>query len=71
MELRDFFAGMALCGLVSMQRSKRCCNAFLKRAQSLDVEPEDFMAMLAYDYADAMLRVREQREGSHADCGGF
>ena len=55
MTLRDWFAGMALQGIVHAVSA-----AALHR--SAQTPPDDIMARWSYDYADSMLAARERKE---------
>ena len=56
MELRDYFAGQALVGMLPSQEMKDAADAL-----ELSVfDMPDFLAVMAYQYADAMLKVKAQ-----------
>jgi hypothetical protein len=55
MNLRDYFAGQALCVIEPQQA--------LAAARDAGKSPSKFMAGLAYELADAMLSHRQQGEG--------
>jgi hypothetical protein len=59
MELRDYFAGQALVGLITQTIIAEAAQAAMKSAEMHDISVHDVIARSAYTYADAMLAARE------------
>lgn len=55
MTLRDWFAGMALQGMVAAMRSDEGAAAYNDIAESEGLTPPQLVAALAYRYADAVI----------------
>lgn len=63
MTLRDYFAAAAMNGQISCCSTQFACEQLTNEIQrrGWDIkEPEKLMALNAYNYADAMLKAREQ-----------
>jgi hypothetical protein len=60
MSLRDYFAGQALAGFLG---SDIVNQVLAKDATEKGTRAGKHAATIAYEYADAMLRAREQGEG--------
>lgn len=59
MTLRDYFAGQALSGLVGRAAFDQSAEDMLMKQGIKPEQIDDFMAMLAYDFADAMIANRK------------
>lgn len=60
MSLRDHFAGLAMGGIIQWQNTEAGC-IMIKAAMDTDgSDPDDAIGQMAYAYADAMLKAREQ-----------
>lgn len=61
MSIRDWFAGQAMNALMSaLHSSENTAKALLKEATRLKESPEQFIAITAFEYADAMLAARSK-----------
>lgn len=59
MSLRDYFAGQALASLVGRAAFDQSVEDMLKKAKiDPETETEEFVAYLAYEFADAMIAQR-------------
>lgn len=56
MTLRDFFAAKALQAYLSHPQN---IAGVVRAGQKRDMSPQDFVAIAAYEYADAMLKARQ------------
>lgn len=60
MSLRDHFAGLAMGSIIQWQNTEAGC-IMIKAAMDTDgSDPDDAIGQMAYAYADAMLKAREQ-----------
>lgn len=57
MTLRDYFAGQALAGMAGSQES---CGAAIKMAKAEGKRPMQVAALVAYEFADTMLKARDE-----------
>lgn len=60
MSLRDYFAGKALSGVIADPETSGVANEIQENDDD-EVDYFYFCAALAYSYADAMLKVREEQ----------
>ena len=59
MSLRDWFAGMALCGLCANSNDSMLKTAFTESKGLGETLTSQTFSRQAYEYADAMLKARE------------
>ncbi len=60
MSLRDWFAGMAMQGILSAANNEETCGAILKTAQASNRSLREHIANNSYGIADAMLVERQK-----------
>jgi hypothetical protein len=60
MELRDYFAGQALIGVINQSTIGGVAETIMAVAAANGVHEHDVMARAAYRYADALLAAREK-----------
>jgi hypothetical protein len=60
MTLRDYFAAKALSGMLIAALDEGVRDELYAQAARRDLSPKQSVAVAAYEYADAMLRAREE-----------
>ena len=59
MSLRDYFAGQAICGLLSMASSEAVLSELAGMSIRGNIKVSELLAVKAYNHADAMIAHRE------------
>ena len=67
MSLRDWFAGMALQGVLGSHANLENHMAMIETSQKKGVMCSEFVAVVAYELADAMLKERDKKRESILD----
>jgi hypothetical protein len=64
-DLRDYFAGQALIGVINQSTIAEVAGTIMAVAARYGVSEHDVIARAAYTYADAMLAAREKKPEAH------